>query len=95
MELGYNEVWAPTLQEENRERITMLLSQDSPSSGQDPCSVVPLYENAGINFINLAFGDASNGMLCDGLETTVRSNEMLFFSFCFAIRNYNNFGVAQ
>ena len=48
VERGFDEIWAPTLEEEQRTRTTVIISVDPPiNSFQSPCDTLVQYKKAG------------------------------------------------
>jgi hypothetical protein len=70
MEVGYEEVWLPVLNE-NRRKLTFVISLSAPSPGQSPCDAIPLYLDANITVASFAIGAEENGFTCEGVQTVV------------------------
>ena len=56
MEEAYKNIWTPVLQDEDRQRVTILLTTKGPSEGQNPCPILQTYTDSDITAYSLAVG---------------------------------------
>ena len=83
-EVGFADVWEPTLDDPVRDRVTVLISDGLSTPHQEPCEVIPTYKQHDIHVVEIAFSsvtDCTNEVetyFVDDAANTVTVIESLF-----------------
>ena len=67
---AYNNLWMPILGDVDRNRAMVFISDDTPSTGQNPCSSFEQYTGQNITVVQLLIGqEAGEAYECPGVYT--------------------------